>query len=124
MTRRAKHRRDHRKCCSCCAPLAEELRVANSDIRLMSNMMERVLDEKIRLDTLVRSLRSQMDGNAITQALSLQQIRDQMRRTTPVAVPVSTPAGLTMWLPVGRSEPSRSPRTRPVPAWAASGEAS
>lgn len=93
--------------------------MAHSDIRLMSNMMENVLDEKLRLDTLVRALRHEMDGNAITQVLSLQQIREQMRRTAPVAVPVNTPGGFTMWLPVGRSEPNGSRRTRPVPSWAA-----
>jgi hypothetical protein len=87
----------------------------------MSDLIERVTAEKTKLDDLVHVLRSELDGNAVTQALSLQQIREQMRRTTPVAVPVNVPGRSTMWLPVGRSEPNGSRRTRPVPSWAVLG---
>ncbi len=109
MSRRAKHKAP-RKCCG----HLHELETAQSDIRLMSKILERATER-------IRFLEGEIDGNAITQVLSLQQIREQMRRTIPQNVPLRTPEGFTMWLPVGGHGSPR--RARPVPSWAARDDA-
>ena len=110
MSRRARHKAPHQ----CCHHL-HDLEVAQGDIKIMSGLIERINGEKDRLERQVRMLRAELTGETVTEELSVAQIRAQMRRTAPEAVPVTTVEGRTMLLPVGRS--NRSRRVRPVPSW-------
>lgn len=109
MSRRARHKRHHQ-----CDHL-HDLEVAQADIKVMSGLLQKVDQEKHRLERQVRMLRAELKGETVTEELSLAQIRAQMRRTAPVAVPVTTPEGSTMLLPVGNKGTRRVQR----PTWAA-----
>lgn len=109
MSRRARHKAPK----GCCDHL-HDLATAQADIKLMSRLIEKVNAEKDALRRQVRSLRAELTGEAITEELSLAQIRAQMRRTAPFSVKVIIPNGPTMMLPVGTTRARRAHR----PSWA------
>lgn len=108
MSRKAKHKAPR----ACCQHLAD-LETAQGDMKLMSQLIEKANLERLRLERQVRSLRAELTGESVTEELSLAQIRAQMRQTTPDVVPVTTPEGSTMLLPVGKSRTRRARR----PSW-------
>lgn len=112
MSRRARHKAP-KQCCT----HVDELATAQGDIRLLSDLVERINADRDSLVRQVRALRAELTGQTETETLSRAQIRAQMRRTAPDAVPASTVEGRTMLLPVGRSDKARPARPRSV--WAA-----
>lgn len=102
----------HRARKGCCNHVGE-LATAQGDIRLMSELIERITEQRDSLERQVRALRMELTGERPTEVLSKAQIRAQMRRTAPDAVPVVTVEGSTMLLPVGKI---RARRARP--SWA------
>jgi hypothetical protein len=105
MSRRARHKAP-KKCCD----HVDQLEVAQADIHLLSDLIEKINADRDSLVRQVRALRAELTGQTETETLSRAQIRAHMRRTAPDVVPVSTVEGRTMLVPVGRSDKAR-------PAW-------